>query len=108
MESRDKEETHEISAVSIANASSDPRAVMVVDFNANPTSITVESTGRPDNFACVTVGEFIMLMFFFLLGPKILKFLKVEKFCCVIIRGNALFAQSLLKFFPRLIGYVVL
>jgi len=46
-----EQEEDEVFGVSVADAGADPRAVVVVDFNADVAVAAVESPGRPDVLA---------------------------------------------------------
>lgn len=60
METGPEQEGDEVLQVAVADASADPGAVVVVDFDAHATLTAVEGTGRAQVVARAAIAQFIM------------------------------------------------
>jgi hypothetical protein len=60
VEGSPEEKSDEVSDISVADASADPRAVMVVDLHAEAARAAVERPRRAQDFATVAKGHLIM------------------------------------------------
>ena len=95
--SRPKQKLYKIPNIPIANACSYPWAVVVVDFDADPTVGAVKTPWRPQKAACLAIRKpicFLSGFVSFFVRGQILKLIKTIVFLSKIIALKRLFKFS--------------